>query len=85
MEYKEQQKQHEKAADDVKRESFLKMCDDNERKQQENQQRHKEYFQRFDQNLGVRQVMHDMTVGEQERAKTRRLQDWEMNNAKMYQ
>jgi len=78
-------KEQEKEREEQKRMAYLKMCDDNEEKVREREKKYKEYFQQFDGNLQQRQMAHDFTAGEDQRAKTKRLMDWEQNNEKLYQ
>ena len=60
------------------------MNEENERKLREREEQYKQHFQRYGQNLDQRQSLHDQTVGEQEREKLRKMQDWEQNGSKLY-
>lgn len=49
------------------------MCNENEKRLVDRDKKYKEFFNVYDDNLGKRQIAHDNTVGEDQRAKTRRL------------
>lgn len=56
-------KMQEKAMDQQKKEAYSKMCDENEQKMQDRQDKYKEFFSTYDKNLEQRQIAYDQTLG----------------------